>query len=283
MRVGEFDIAHTVESAQPLTFFGDERNDRKGITYAYKNSVIEVAQNGGSVEYRAYGPLDADTLRKEVRARFGLDDNMRAIYRSIGTDAFMKSAIKKYRGMRITRNDPWETTLCFVISQFNNVKRIRGIVQRLIAAYGEEHVFSAGDVKLTFRSFPTAEEISKRSVSDLMSHGAGFRAKYIKSVAREWSSENAFGKLGKKEYAKAKEELMVLDGVGDKVADCILLFGYGKLEAFPIDTWIQRIVERTYFNGRKQNVKRIHEFAEERWGAYAGYAQQYLFHFARNE
>jgi N-glycosylase/DNA lyase len=283
MRVADFDLAHTVESGQPLTFFGDERGDRKGVAYTFGNSLVEVEQEGSTLSYRAYGGLDAARLKAEVESRFGLGDDMRRIYEGIGTDAFMRAAIRKYRGMRITRNGPWETALCFVISQFNNVKRIRGIVKRLIAVYGREHSFSAGGVKLRFRSFPTADAIAGSSLGDLMRHGAGFRARYIKALAREWCEEPGLEGLGKRDYAEAKEELMALDGVGDKVADCILLFGYGKLEAFPIDTWIKRVVESRYFGGKKQGIAAIHEFAWERWGKYAGYAQQYLFHFARNE
>ncbi|MDE1854755.1 MAG: DNA-3-methyladenine glycosylase 2 family protein [Candidatus Micrarchaeota archaeon] len=283
MRVGDFDITHTIESAQPLTFIGDERPDRKGITYTCGDSFVEVDQRGKRLAYRAYGSLGRARLSREIIARFGLGDDMGDVYRRIGTDAFMKKAVSRYRGMRITRNEPWETALCFVISQFNSVKRIRGIVKRLIAAYGREHTFSAGSVRLSFRSFPSPESIAERSTGDLMAHGAGFRARYMRAVAREWSEQRGFSKLRDKDYAEAKEELMSLEGVGDKVADCILLFGYGRLEAFPIDTWIKRVVERVYFRGRKQSIRKIHEFADERWGAYAGYAQQYMFHFARNE
>ncbi len=281
IKVGDFSIRHTIESAQPITFFGDEKGDGSGVAYPLGSSLIEVEQRGDSVAYGAYGPIGRRELAVEITRRFGLRDDMKRIYASIGTDAFMRSAIRNYGGMRITRNDPWETALCFVISQFNNIKRIRGIVKRLMAAYGREHAFSAGSVNLSFREFPTAESIANRSADELMLHGAGFRARYIRSVAREWSDGRGFGKLGGMRYADAKEELMKLDGVGDKVADCILLFGYGRLEAFPTDTWIKRIVEHVYFGGRKQSIRAIHEFADERWGGYAGYAQQYLFHSGR--
>jgi N-glycosylase/DNA lyase len=281
MDVGEFDITHTIQSAQPLTFFGDERKDGRGVAYAYGNSIVEVEQNGGKLSYEAYGGIGAAELKREVLTRFRLNDDMRSIYRRISTDPFLRDAVKRYRGMRVTKNDPWEATLCFVISQFNNVKRIRGIVKSLIAAYGEEHTFRSGNLRLSFHSFPTPEALASRSVKELMTHGAGFRAKYIRSVAQECNDSFELRSLEKQDYESAKRELMTLDGVGDKVADCILLFGYGRLESFPTDTWIKRIVERTYFKGRKQSIRAIHTFAEERWGAYAGYAQQYLFHKAR--
>ncbi|MCL5238853.1 MAG: hypothetical protein M1286_00035 [Candidatus Marsarchaeota archaeon] len=282
MRVADFSIRHTIESAQPLTFFGDAKSDGNGVAYACGSSMIEVEQKGDSIGFRAYGSMRAARLRDEVRARFGLGDDMPVIYNNIETDAFMKKAIRNYRGLRITRNDPWETALCFVISQFNNVKRIRGIVKRLVAAYGDAHTISAGGTQLVFREFPKPEALAEMSVEELMRHGAGFRAKYIRKLAQECCGSFDLGSIGRKRYADAKDALMQLDGVGDKVADCTLLFGYGKLEAFPTDTWIKRIVEHVYFDGRKQSISDIHEFASERWGKYAGYAQQYLFWAGRN-
>ncbi len=281
--VSDFDLAQTVQSAQPLAFFGERSADGKGVIYAFGDSLIEARQNGSRLEYASYGSLGAGGLEKEIGRRFGLGDDMGATYRKIGTDSFMKEAIKKYRGLRITRNGPWETTLCFVISQFNNVKRIRGIVKRLVAAYGEEQTQLYNGVRLRFSSFPTPEAIAGSSVRELMGHGAGFRARYIRALAEQCSGSFDLAKLDGKSYENAKDKLMELDGIGDKVADCILLFGYGRQEAFPIDTWIKRIMERVYFRGAKQKTRSIHEFAEERWGAYAGYAQQYLYEFARNE
>jgi N-glycosylase/DNA lyase len=280
--VSDFDLAHTVQSAQPLAFFGDPSGDGNGVTYACGGSLVEARQAGSRLEYTAYGAIGGRRLDREIAARFRLEDDMRSVYAAIETDAFMRRATKRYRGLRITKNGPWETALCFVISQFNNVKRIRGIVKRLITAYGEEHALDSGGVRLSFRSFPEPEALAKAGVRDLMAHGAGFRARYIKALAEECSGSVDLGGLGGKGYEGAKEALMELDGIGDKVADCILLFGYGRLNAFPIDTWVQRAMERTYFGGRRQSIGRLHEFAEKRWGPYAGYAQQYMFWAFRN-
>lgn len=280
--VSDFDLAHTVQSAQPLAFFGDQSGDGNGVTYACNGSLVEARQAGGRLEYSAYGDISGKDLDREIATRFRLEDDMRSIYAAIDTDVFMRRATRRYRGMHVTKNEPWETALCFVISQFNNVKRIRGIVKRLVAEYGEEHTFGSGGVRLSFRSFPRPEALAKASVRDLMAHGAGFRARYIKALAEECSGSADLGSLESRGYEGAKETLMELDGVGDKVADCILLFGYGMLNAFPIDTWVQRAMERTYFGGRRQGARRLHEFAAERWGAYAGYAQQYIFWAFRN-
>ena len=175
--------------------------------------------------------------------------------------------------MRITKSEPWEATLCFVMSQFNNIKRIRHIISNLRSRFGEE----CGQL----RTFPDPKSIAAASLPDIRACGTGFRDKYLKSVAEEFSSGFNPRRLYSMSYLDAKEELMQLNGIGDKVADCILLFGYNKFEAFPIDVWVKRVVEKAYFKGRKRNIRQIHDFSIERWGKYRGYAQQYLFHYGR--
>lgn len=275
--VSEFSLRYTAESAQPLTFIADFGNNGMSLSYPYKGALVHVEHMSKNLAYRAVGRIGEMELGKEIRRRFGLGDNLERIYDDISTDEFLKKSIKEYRGMRITENGLWETTLCFIISQFNNVKRIRGIVRKLTDTYGEQNQISSGGKILKFNSFPEPEVLAQQEVKDLMKCGTGFRAKYIKGAAELCSGSFELEKLRAKSYLDAKEALMELPGVGDKVADCILLMGYKKGEAFPIDTWIKRIVERVYFKGRKQSIKNIHSFAQERWEKSAGYAQQYLF------
>ncbi|MDE1762095.1 MAG: hypothetical protein KGH78_02790 [Candidatus Micrarchaeota archaeon] len=283
IRTDDFSMKHTVESAQPLTFFGDISADGRHLRYVAGNSLVEVRQNDGLLYFGSQPTLSGTRLRKEIAKRFGLQDDMGRIYEKIGTDEFLANAIARYPGMRVTRNDPWETTVCFIVSQFNNVKRIRLIVRKLIENYGELHSVDVGGKWVSFRSFPTPDALAGIGVKEMMKKcGTGFRAKYIIGSARTCSESLDLNRLHHKDYHRAKEQIMELPGVGDKVADCIMLMGYGKLEAFPIDTWIKRIVERVYFDGKKQGIKKIHEFADERWGDYAGYAQQYLFWAGRS-
>ncbi|MEM0149778.1 MAG: hypothetical protein QXW10_02690, partial [Candidatus Micrarchaeaceae archaeon] len=184
-----------------------------------------------------------------------------------------------YYGMRLTLNDPWETALCFVISQNNNVKRIRGIVLNIIRKFG--HPIKDDNDSIVARSFPTSADIASASIEDIRACGAGFRARYIKNAAEFFASNASAKGLARKDYATLKEALMEIDGVGDKVSDCIALMGFGKLEAFPIDTWSKRVLEKVYFHGKAQKVEKLHDFAYGRWGKYAGYAQQYLFWHGR--
>lgn len=270
---GAFSLAHTFGSAQPLTFFGDYDPQTGRLTYPSRHGPISVVQRGDSL---IVGGDDAAAAVADVRRRFRLSDDMPSIYSSISTDPFIRDSIRRYDGLRLTLNDPWETTAVFILSQFNNVKRIRLITKRLIDRFGEP---LQGEPSL--KGFPSAEALSSASERELLDCGTGFRAKYLRSAAAFCSSSLDLESLEGRPYGETKEALLGLDGVGDKVADCIALMGYGLLEAFPIDTWVRRVMERRYFDGRKTGIRGLHEFAYGRWGRLSGYAQLYLFHDGR--
>ncbi len=278
----DFSMRYTIESAQPLAFCADYSfsGSSGSVVYATRKGVFRVRayQHGKDAElsYEYSGKYSAAGARSEITRRFGLDHDIKEIYKRISTDSNIKDAISRYYGLRVTLNDPWEAALSFVVSQFNNVKRIRRIMKALIENYGEEADSSLGIGRL----FPEPEAIAAATVKELMACGTGFRAKYIKELAEEWNSIERKN-LASKGYQEAKAELMEMNGIGDKVADCILLMGYGKLEAFPIDTWIKRVMEREYLK-KCSSIKEIHNFAEKKWGSYAGYAQQYIFWHGRS-
>jgi N-glycosylase/DNA lyase len=273
-----FAFGYTLESAQPLTFYSDYAIGGGLLTFPYQKSIVSLRYRGDNKSGSFY--LERSTGksvfgREEASYLFRLGDDMERIYESISTDAFMIAAIEKYRGLRLTRNDPWVTTLTFIISQFNNIKRIRRIVKLLIERYGTDINDSSG--MPVGKGFPDMETLSRLSVKELMECGTGFRAGYIKEASRYFTENVDLYKLEGKSYSMIKDALIGARGIGDKVADIIALMGYGKLEAFPIDTWIKRTVEKVYFNGHGKTVKEIHRFADERWGELAGYAQQYLY------
>ncbi len=216
--------------------------------------------------------------RRDVVKRFRLADDIDKVYDNIGTDKFMHAAISSYRGLRLTLNDPWETTLCFIISQYNNVKRIRGIVKGIVSRFGSP--ISGPDGKVVGMRFPTSAELRGATLKELESCGAGFRARYIKDAA-EFCTYNMDLYKTSTAYPKLRAQLMEMNGVGEKVADCIALMGYGKLEAFPVDVWVKRTMEKVYFKGKAMGNAEIREFASDLWGGYAGYAQQYLFWHGR--
>ncbi len=283
IHIDDFDIEHTVHSGQPLNFYSDfeSKNGESKIIYPTERGVMLVmCKSKGRrsvISYDYFGDYTQASAQREVIRRFGLSHDMPAIYSAIDTDKFMHSAISKLHGMRVTANPAWETTLSFLVSQFNNIKRIRLIMKRLIDRFGDEIAVDGRIMK----KFPSHHKIANASIDELMKCNTGFRAKYIKSVAKAWE-EFDHSRLYEMDYDKAKELLMELDGVGDKVADCILLMGYEKLEAFPIDVWIKRLVEREYLR-KEVNISYMHMFAQRKWGSYAGYANQYIFDFGRTK
>ncbi len=275
---GAFNLKYTIESGQPLTFYSDLRGGSKfdSLCYPTEKGRIELKCNkeSGRISYSFTGKYSDSSASREIVTRLGLGYDLKDICGNINTDPFMAKAIAEFYGMRITKSEPWEAAMCFVMSQFNNIKRIRKIIQNLIRRFGD-------DCDGTSKTFPTPQALAAASVSDIRACGTGFRDRYLKHVAEQFSSSFEPKRLYHMNYDDAKDSLMELSGIGDKVADCVLLFGYGKLEAFPIDVWIKRVVERAYFNGRKRSIRQIHDFSLERWGKYRGYAQQYLFHYAR--
>lgn len=276
IRVKWFNLKDTFESAQPLTFTSDYFPEESKLVYVEGDSIIEVVQDPSKPDLLRVSGTDPAAAEASAKLRLRLGDDMAAIHEVIATDDFMARAIAAYPGLRLTLNDPWEATVCFIISQFNNVKRITQITRRLMDRFG------IGVEGTGLKSFPTSEMLSHASERDFLDCGAGFRAKYLRAAADYCTNNIDLNRLRAKEYPELKEELLQMTGVGDKVADCIALMGYGKLEAFPIDTWVKRILEKTYFPGKKMKVRSLHEFAAERWGALGGYAQQYLFHYGRN-
>ncbi len=280
VHLSRFNLKHTFESAQPLTFHGDYDELSNSLLYVSNGRLVNVGFFGNDAE----GDLvatgsDPSYVAAEIKRRFRTDDDMEKIYKKISTDDYVRTAIKNYNGMRLTVNDKWETTLCYIISQFNNVPRIRGIVKSIMAKYGTPIKNTAG--KTVGYTFPESSVLANAAVKDLSKCGAGFRAKYIKEAAEFCTNNMDLYKLNPAKYDKLKEQLIEIKGVGDKVADCIILLGYGNLQAFPIDVWVQRVLQKNYFKGRKKNIKELHKFADKRWGEYGGYAQQYLFHNGR--
>ena len=176
----------------------------------------------------------------------------------------MTSTAKYAPGIRILRQEPYEALCTFIISQNNNIKRIKGIVQRLCESYGEP--LPNGQF-----AFPTALTMAQLSVDDLAPLRAGFRARYLCDAAKRVADgEVDLEYCRTAGYDDARAELMKITGVGVKVADCTLLFGLHRVEAFPIDVWMKRAMEKLF-----------PDMTADDFGEYAGIAQQYIFHYSR--
>ena len=191
-------------------------------------------------------------------------DTILETYKASG-DESLTAAINKYYGIRITNQDPWEALCSFIISQNNNIPRIKGIIERLCETYGDR-------VRPDYYTFPAPETLAKLSPEDLNPIKAGFRNKYIIDAAQKVASgELDLEKLKKLPLTYAEAELLKISGVGPKVAQCALLYGCGQIDAFPVDTWVKKIMEELYPNGLPKCTMGTR-----------GIAQQYLFHWRRN-
>lgn len=191
-----------------------------------------------------------------------------------GLDEVLPEAVASGCGIRILRQDPWETLVSFIISANNNIPRIKGIIERLCMQFGEAREQDG----VRYYAFPAPEALCGLRTEQLGGIRSGYRAQYILDAARKVADGTA--PLGAIERMTAEEGRVCLKqilGVGDKVADCILLFAYGKFEVFPCDVWIRRVLERLYRIGNCDPAL----FAQQRFGALAGFAQQYLFYYGR--
>ena len=197
------------------------------------------------------------------RKYFDLDRDYRAVNKNLSKNEILKSAAEYSFGIRILNQEPWETLCSFIISQNNNIKRIKGIISRLCDNFGED--------KGGYYAFPTAERIAECTLEDLAVLRSGFRAKYILDAAQKISSgEIDLEKLKTVSTDEARDELMKIKGVGPKVADCALLFSLCHIDAFPKDVWIKRAMQALFGGELPDEAK-----------PYAGIAQQYIFFYAR--
>ncbi|MDA0263216.1 MAG: DNA glycosylase [Chloroflexi bacterium] len=214
-----------------------------------------------------------------LRGYFRLDDDIHAIYADINRDERVASMVGKYPGLRILRTEPWECLVAFICSANNNIARIHQLMERMSDEFGDP-VSLNGQTRHTF---PTPADLAEAGEGELRRLGLGFRAPYVDLAARSvLAGELDLQDLVRMPYRDAKEALMGMKGIGPKIADCIAVFSLEKLEAFPIDVWIRRALAEWYFPGEKTpSDKVLLEWAQEHFGRYGGYAQQYLFHGQR--
>lgn len=224
-----------------------------------------------------------DTAIKEFREiwhpYFDLDRDYAIIREQLAGDENLAGAFEFGSGIRLLRQQLWECVVSFIISATNHIPRIKKIIELLCRHFGDE-ISYRGEVYYTF---PEPERIAALALTDLQVIRAGYRDKYVLDAAQKFISDpdmNA-GVLSSLSSAEAKSILMRIKGVGSKVADCVLLFGLGKYDCFPVDVWMKRIMEYCYFGQADQNIKVISEFAARQFGELGGFAQQYLFFYAR--
>jgi N-glycosylase/DNA lyase len=250
--------------------------------------VVKVRQCGVELEF--------ENVNEEfIRTYFGLNDDLAQISSCIDKDDYVRKALQSYRGLRIVRQLPWECLISFICATYKSIAAIELMLKKLSIKYGEKQVFDGMD----FYSFPTVEKLANASEDGLKECGLGYRAKYVQATARKIHDENiTLEVLKNTPYLEARKKLLEFSGVGLKVADCVLLFSLEKMESFPVDVWVKRVILNHYadhlpevFVKKLQSHNsltngeyiKIGDFAQTYFGAYAGYAQEYLYHYERTQ
>ncbi|MBV0923379.1 8-oxoguanine DNA glycosylase [Halomicroarcula limicola] len=285
---GGLDLQATVESGQSYLWDREdgrmyEREAASGGDAWYWTTlrtdegpvVVRVRQADGELVWES--SIDAES---RVRTLLGLDDDLPAIRETAPPDAVVEEAFDAYWGMRIVRDPAFPTLIAFICSAQMRVGRIHGMQRALRREFGETVSFDGR----TYDAFPTPDALAAASEAELRDLNLGYRAPYVKRSAEmvangEARPEDALGL----EYEDARDALTAFVGVGDKVADCILLFSLGYLEAVPLDTWIRGTIEEYYPECDRGNYAETSRAIRETLGGeYAGYTQTYLFHYLRS-
>ncbi|MEG2597124.1 MAG: DNA glycosylase, partial [Oscillospiraceae bacterium] len=256
--ISNFSLSDTLDCGQCFRFFTQD-----GVTFygSHQNHFLTVSQQGNTVFFHN---IDRAEFHAVWRNFFDFDTDYAAVKSILQKDPTLALACEYAGGIRILRQDPWEALCSFIISQNNNIPRIKGIIERLCEQFGTPH-------SMGFQ-FPSPNRIAALSLEDLSVLRAGFRTKYILDAAQKIAKgQLSLDAIASMPIDQARICLQTINGVGPKVAECALLFGFHRVDAFPIDTWIKKVLHCYYQEG-------FPAFATP----YGGIAQQFLFHYVRH-
>lgn len=271
---GEINVPDTINSGQVFLWKRGDGGVWRGVN---GEDVLEVDEEAGE-----------SSLDEAGRGFFRLDDDYGGILREISRDGAVGRGVRRYGGLRLLRQDPFQSYISFVVSANSGIPSIRTRLERLCARFGRRAETGRGSVRL----FPSPGALAGASQAELLGCGLGYRARLVKAAAEHVRGGRIdLGSLRGAGYGAAQGELLGVPGIGRKVADCIMLFSLERLDAFPLDTWILRALDEFYpggfstggrsMTGRRYDV--LHGEAVGRFGRYAGYAQQFLFKLIRDQ
>ena len=265
------DIDNSINSGQ-VFLWQKNKNNWYGID---GQNILEINQEN---KIKSISNVKTSFFRK--------NDDIEKIIKSISKDKIIKKAVRKYEGLRIFNQDPFQCMISFIISSNSNIPKIKNSLEKISEKFGKKVTFKEHE----FFLFPQPEKIAKSSINEIKSCGVGYRAPFIKEAAKMVISKKIdFENLKNSDYKEAKRNLLLIPGIGNKVADCIMLFSLNKLDAFPLDTWMIKILEKYYSKEFQIETKTItekqyqilHEKIVDYFGPYCGYAQQFLFKMER--
>lgn len=271
--VHDFDAKHIFECGQCFRWSREEDGSYTGVAFG---KVLNVRSDYD----RGIVALDNTSISdfKEIWFDyFDLGRDYGKIKDILAKEPVLETAIKYGRGIRILGQEPWEMLISYIVSANNSIPMISRSIGLLSEAYGKKLQYKGK----TYYAFPSPSELATAAVEEIYACRAGFRCKYIhQAVGMVNSGAIELQEVARMDISSARKELMRIPGVGPKVADCIMLFSMRKHEAYPVDVWVKRVTEY-FFLGKDVKMKEIQQFAAEKFGDLAGFAQEYLFYYAR--
>ena len=265
------DVDNSINSGQVFLWQKSEEN-WYGID---GQNILKINQRG---KIKSISNIKTNFFRK--------NDDIENIIKSISKDETIKKAVKEYKGLRIFNQDPFQCMISFIISSNSNIQKIKNSLEKISKKFGIKVIIQNKE----FFLFPKPEKIAQASINEIKTCGVGYRAPFIKEAAKMVTAKKVnFEYLKNSNYDETKRNLRLIPGVGNKVADCIMLFSLNKLDAFPLDTWMIKILEKYYSNEFQIETKTItekqyeilHKKIVDYFGPYCGYAQQFLFKMER--
>jgi N-glycosylase/DNA lyase len=270
-----YNLAATLASGQAFRWYPTADGAWEGVI---GRDCMTLRQLDNGIEAHVRSP---DPNWPAIQHYLQTDVDIDAITARFPKDAPMQAAIAACPGLRLLRQDPWECLASFILSSTKQIVQIQQIVRTLCECYGDDLGDSLSSSSNCL-SFPSAAKLASLTESQLRSCKMGFRAPYLLQTARIIASNQLdLESLRALPTTQAREALCELPGVGEKIANCVLLFAYGFQDAFPVDVWVQKAIRQLYFPKRKPSAKRLKTFVQTHFGPNAGYAQQYLFHYMR--
>lgn len=254
--VRDFNINHIFDCGQCFRWNKEQDGSYTGVV---KNKVINVLQEGSSVEFNN---INIDDFENVIKSYFDFETDYKAIKNTVNTDEIMAEAIKFGEGIRILNQDEWEIMISFMISANNRIPMIKKVIENLSVNFGEYIDNYKGK---DYFSFPTAERLSSAPVEKILECKAGFRAPRIKEAATRFLTEkDQVYNIRNKSYDEGLSYLKTYAGIGDKVANCILLFSMRHFDTFPVDVWIRRVMQELYVDKNTKDAD-IRKFAENKF------------------
>lgn len=262
LRIAPLDLDQTLGCGQTFRW----RRSADGCwTGPLDGQLIRLSKRRQGIEVEAVP--GGREVRSLVASHLRAEDDISRIQRQLARDPVLRHGLPRVKGLRIVKMGEWECLASFVLATYANIPRISTMIETISARYGTP-------ITHGINAFPTHQQLSKVPRTELARCRLGYRAGYLIDLCRE-IDDDAIEQMMHLPYDRLREKLKELPGVGDKVADCVSLFGFGRLEAFPIDVWMERALARLY--AKKGTYRELRAFAAKKFGPYAGYAQEYLY------